>query len=198
MRPLVGQADRIGMAVAGRCRAQSRTARRCRPKVPRPRHANPAVAGFDRHSRPRCPRSGRSRVQAHDHVAEPDDTPCFAATTIMPQPTEITQFIFGRPLEININAFKTPFPENIQSKTFVNCEIYGPAVLLFNGYTTLDRGGMFSCDFVKVKTGKEHPIYNAIAFENITLRNCRLFNMTVLIPDYLVGSIPSGANWITP
>jgi hypothetical protein len=115
--------------------------------------------------------------------------------------SEINPFddVFHR-RSIRIMDFKRPIPENIKNKTFVECDMMGPAIVILNGITTLNGGGMFGCDFVKVKAN--HPISNAIAFENISMRNSRIFNVTFLIPEYMVPQMPppgpNGPNWITP
>jgi hypothetical protein len=97
---------------------------------------------------------------------------------------------------ININDFTPLGSQYWRDKTFVDCDIYGPACIILNGITSLQKGGMEACDFVKVKVN--HPINNAIGFENLTLRNCRLYKVTILVPEYMVPQFPSGPNWITP
>jgi hypothetical protein len=96
---------------------------------------------------------------------------------------------------IDIDVFKRPAPESTTGKTFIDCEIYGPANVLLNGYTGLQGVHLGFCDFVKVKTN--HPIYNGISLNDTTFRNCKIYYVTFYIPDYLVNSIPAGANWIT-
>jgi hypothetical protein len=97
---------------------------------------------------------------------------------------------------IDIEVFKRPPPESTTGKTFVDCELYGPANVILNGYTGMNGLYLGFCDFVKVKTN--HPIYNGISFTDTTCRNCKLYYVTFYIPEYLVNSIPAGANWVTP
>lgn len=103
--------------------------------------------------------------------------------------------------KINVVDFRRPITDNIRNKTFVDCEVFGPAIVILNGHTTADRVSYIGCDFVKAKA--LHPIFNAIAFENLTLRNCSVFNVTFLVPEHMVDQIKAspgrGApNWITP
>jgi hypothetical protein len=97
---------------------------------------------------------------------------------------------------ININDFAPAIPGRPAiGKSFVDCEIVGPAWVILNGLTSLNDLEIIDCDFVKIKA--MHPISSAIAFENISIRRCKLYRITFLIPEYLVGTIPPGANWIT-
>jgi hypothetical protein len=97
----------------------------------------------------------------------------------------------------DVFTFKRPPPEMAVGKTFVNCDVYGPANIILNGSTSLNDVRMDTCDFVMVKVN--HPIANAIAFENTTFRNCNLYGLTFFIPEYLAKSFPAkGPNWITP
>ena len=99
---------------------------------------------------------------------------------------------------IDIDIFKRPAPDTATGKTFVDCDIYGPATIILNGYTTLQNGRFGFCDFVEVTVNS--PIYNAISFTDTTFRECRFYYLTLLIPSYLAGTFPrsAGANWITP
>jgi hypothetical protein len=51
---------------------------------------------------------------------------------------------------IDIDIFKRPAPDTATDKTFVDCDIYGPATIILNGYTTLRNGRFGFCDFVEV------------------------------------------------
>jgi hypothetical protein len=99
---------------------------------------------------------------------------------------------------IDIDIFKRPAPGTARGKTFVECDIYGPATIIVNGYTNLERASFGFCDFVEVMVNS--PIYNAISFTDTTFRGCRFYYLTLLIPTYLAGTFPRdmGANWITP
>jgi hypothetical protein len=77
---------------------------------------------------------------------------------------------------IDIDIFKSPAPDSATGKTFVNCDIYGPATVILNGHTTLDDGHFGFCDFVEVQAGCS--IYNAVSVTDTTFRNCRIFYVT--------------------
>jgi len=65
---------------------------------------------------------------------------------------------------IDINAFKNPLPnESVKDKTFVDCELVGPAVIFFLGAANLNNVAWMNCDFVAVDDNK--MVQNVIAFE---------------------------------
>lgn len=98
-------------------------------------------------------------------------------------------------LRIPLSAFEKPIPEAIQNKTFVDCEIYGPGVIAFLGTSHIANNGFFYCDLVKIRP--DIFVRNVIAFNNVTMRNCKLYKITLLVPPALTNQFPEGDQWIT-
>jgi hypothetical protein len=98
---------------------------------------------------------------------------------------------------IAISDFAPAIPGRmVESKTFDNCEIVGPAWIYCGGHTLMAYSDFFDCDFVKVKN--QAQAHAVIGFQDITIRRSKIFRVTFLIPEGMVGQIPPGANWITP
>lgn len=97
---------------------------------------------------------------------------------------------------IDINIFRTPTHDVVEGKVFVDCELRGPAVVLFMGYTNFSHASFIRCEMVRVKVGVD--VYNVIPFKDLTVRGGKLCNLTILIPESDAASIPVGAHWITP
>jgi hypothetical protein len=96
---------------------------------------------------------------------------------------------------IDINVFKSPIGQPVPPKTFVNCELVGPANIYFVKKAMFKDIDFGPCDFVELKDGAR--MTNVIAFENITITGGRIFFLTILVPKQMRSQIPQGANWIT-
>lgn len=96
---------------------------------------------------------------------------------------------------IKLTEFFDPFWSRCEGKTFIDCDLIGPAVILFHGGTPEIQNAI-DCDFVSVQVGK--PLRHGFVFVNCTLRNCRVIKCTVLISDDVAKAAAlDGANWIT-
>jgi hypothetical protein len=97
---------------------------------------------------------------------------------------------------INISDFYNPIMKPYFDKTFMDCEIYGPAEVMLTGHTVMSYSDLRFNNFVAVKN--DARISNAIIFNNIKVVRCFFYGITFLIPPGLQHEIPPGANWITP
>ena len=98
---------------------------------------------------------------------------------------------------IQINAFVGPIDSVVPPKTFLRCELIGPAVVMFSGCSL--RGNSFTnCDFVLAREGAGAA--NLIRFDGATIHDCTLFKLTVVVPEGHKEGIEkgiAGVNWIT-
>lgn len=85
----------------------------------------------------------------------------------------------------------------IDNKTFTDCEIIGPANVMFAGCSFVGSGGNI-VDGIVIKSGFS-PL-NGFGFRNCTFTRCRFYLMTFMIPEpefeFFQGTHP-GLNWIT-
>lgn len=95
---------------------------------------------------------------------------------------------------IDVNAFRTPTSDLVVGKVFVDCELRGPAVVLFMGSHFSDAG-FINCEMVKVRDKVQ--IYNVVPFKDITVRGGKLCNLTILVPESTANSFPPGTHWLT-
>ncbi|MBR8401482.1 hypothetical protein KDW65_33140 [Burkholderia cenocepacia] len=95
---------------------------------------------------------------------------------------------------INLNDFKKPLIEPVSGKTFVDCELVGPAVLYFEG-CIIDSVKFISCDFIAVKD--DALVHNVIPLQKVTLRGGRLYQATIIMPKSATKNVPSSIQWIT-
>ncbi|WP_175697570.1 hypothetical protein [Burkholderia ambifaria] len=96
---------------------------------------------------------------------------------------------------IRLEDFKKPLTEPVVGKTFVDCELMGPAVLYFGGQTSMNGTGFISCDFVAVK--EKVYVQNVLPLMDATIRGGKIYQSTILIPKSNVHMIPKEASWIT-
>jgi hypothetical protein len=126
------------------------------------------------------------------NIAKLEFTKNFALRPQLINPLETT-FTKQR---VDINNFRTPTFDVVEGKVFVDCELRGPAVVLFQGYSNFSHAGFINCEMVKVKD--KTIIYNVVPFKDITVRGGKLFNLTILVPESGASSFPPNAHWITP
>ena len=97
--------------------------------------------------------------------------------------------------KIDINAFRNPYPEPVIGKTFINCELHGPAIVAFLGRTQILEAGIIECEFIAVRD--DASLVNVIALQDTTIRGGKIYHLTVLVPKAHIASIPAGARWLT-
>lgn len=98
-------------------------------------------------------------------------------------------------VRVRIDDLKMPFIQPVVGKTFVDCELIGPAVILFSGNTNIDGTGFIGCDFVAVKDTA--TVQNVLPLINTTIRGGKIYQATILVPQSAINSIPKNAQWIT-
>lgn len=81
---------------------------------------------------------------------------------------------------ISIRHLEDPAAAKIDGKTFVNCDLIGPANIVFLEGSNLSHTGFYNCDIVPVK--EDVPIQNAIGFSNVTITRSRIIRATILVP----------------
>lgn len=100
-------------------------------------------------------------------------------------------------LRIHISDILPPVGNEIADKTFVDCEIVGPANILMSGGTVQKNNGV-SVDIVLARDDAE--VHNGIVLKDCNISNCRFYLVTFLIPKAMEGEFNrglSGANWVT-
>ena len=99
---------------------------------------------------------------------------------------------------ISVTQIQSPVGNRIENRTFVDCDIVGPANILVLDCTIRAAGGS-SVDAVHWTTDP-YP-HNCTTFVNCTFTNCRFFMVTFLVPitrllDFAVHNF-QGLNWLT-
>jgi hypothetical protein len=74
-----------------------------------------------------------------------------------------------------------PTTKRILNKTFTDCELLGPANLVFAGRLNLHSNMFMHCDMIMLRQDRNAP-RNAIVLENADLTRCKIFDCTVLFP----------------
>ena len=108
-----------------------------------------------------------------------------------------------RNVRINIADLVSPIESIIRGKTFIDCELLGPANAALSasrpGGGSMSGVGFFGCDACKVKN--DAFTSNGIMFEDCTFLRGKIFRVTFFIPEsgyeYIKNSMP-GMNWLTP
>src|SRR5690606_28397914 len=82
----------------------------------------------------------------------------------------------------------------VVGKTFVDCEIVGPAVVLLTGGSYLTKCNLGGNDFVEIVNPAK--LHNVVVLDGASFTNCEFIHLTILV-DENFGGVPEGANWIT-
>lgn len=92
-----------------------------------------------------------------------------------------------------------PIGGAIRNKTFIECEIVGPANALFMPDCFFQNCGGEGVDGLMIRQGSFAR--NGFAFENCTFRACRFYLFTFMVPEELYSSFATydwrGINWLT-
>lgn len=99
---------------------------------------------------------------------------------------------------IFLNEFILPSHPLIEGKTFINCQIIGPANVILVVGNSVNEPRMPHCDAVLMH--KESRPVNGFAFSNCTFRECSFQRVTFLVPidEYPTARGVNWLNWITP
>ena len=106
-----------------------------------------------------------------------------------------------RKMRINLSVFDSPFPGDVvANKKFDDCELIGPATVILIGGNLIIKNETTNCNFVRVRN--DFHLYGVIAFKDCTIQECRLLNMTILVPLSQVGTFEQGFDrpivWLDP
>lgn len=96
---------------------------------------------------------------------------------------------------IDLQSLAHPISKRISKKKFFDCEIIGPANIVFHGSGTLLNVGFVGCDMISVR---DALIKNVIVIEECQISNCIIFGCTVYV--HMSGLQPykdMGAEFIT-
>jgi hypothetical protein len=104
---------------------------------------------------------------------------------------------------INIADLISPIEPTIRGKTFIDCELLGPANVALAatrpGGGSMNGVSFFNCDACKVKDGASTS--NGVMFEDCTFLRGKVFRITFFIPEsgyeHIKNSMP-GIVWLTP
>lgn len=99
---------------------------------------------------------------------------------------------------IQVESLRSQFNEPLDGKTFVDCELCGPAVIALLGSVSLSGIAIGNCEFVRVRNGA--GIVNAIPFRNLTVNRGKMTGLTILVPEGAVKIVDAGVrniHWVT-
>ena len=99
---------------------------------------------------------------------------------------------------ISADSFRNHFNEPVEGKTFVDCELIGPAVIFLADGISMAGVGIAACEFIRVRDGA--AIYNAMPWQHITVTRGKLRGLTLLVPQSAVAKVDAGVagiQWIT-
>jgi hypothetical protein len=97
---------------------------------------------------------------------------------------------------IKLTSFVSPYRAIIQGKTFDQCELFGPAVVVLRGGINMNFNEFHFCDFIAVRNNSA-PV-TGISFVNVTVLRSKLYGLTFLVPESQVHSmIKQGIPFIT-
>jgi hypothetical protein len=83
-------------------------------------------------------------------------------------------------LIINIRDLFIPYQPLLIGKTFVECDLIGPGVLMFDRCDLISPI-MSACSHVVYNPEKKHPVMGAVGFSSSRFERCRFISITFLI-----------------
>lgn len=108
-----------------------------------------------------------------------------------------------RERRINILDLASPIEPVIRGKTFIDCEIIGPAIVCLSA-TSPGKGGMNGVAFIDCNACKVRDNFflsNGLMFEDCTFLRGKMFRITLFIPvsgyQHIKSNMP-GMLWLTP
>lgn len=96
---------------------------------------------------------------------------------------------------IRLHDLHLPGAGPVRNKTFVECDLVGPAVIAFSGGPAgmLANVGFIGCDLIKV--GQQGiRIQNCIELHNVNMRGGRIIGATIYITQAMADTMPPGGN----
>lgn len=90
---------------------------------------------------------------------------------------------------INLADFFHPFYRATERVHFRNCELFGPAAVVFDG-GTFTGGSMENCEIVVIRG--DRPIRGGMKLSMCTFENCRFYRVTWLILHTNYVNLPEG------
>ena len=99
---------------------------------------------------------------------------------------------------IYLNDFVLPSHPLVESKTFIDCQIIGPANVILVAGNSISEPQLPHCDAVLMLNGCVPR--NAFAFTNCTFRGCSFQRVTILFPisEMHIAKGVNWLNWLTP
>lgn len=77
--------------------------------------------------------------------------------------------------------FADPVTRIVEGKTFVDCEFYGPATVVFSGCSFDGWRGAMDCDFVVLRADQEtFSFSNVIMVKNSFFKDCKFLKLVLL------------------
>jgi hypothetical protein len=81
---------------------------------------------------------------------------------------------------IRLLDFVNPLSPIVDHKEFIDCEIYGPGVLIFWNRTTFQNCHFLECD--KIKLTQPATMYSGLAFQDCFFLRCKLYRILIVAP----------------
>jgi len=102
-------------------------------------------------------------------------------------------------LRLRLLDLAHPITKKISNKTFVNCELMGPANIMVTGTGGFNTTSFMNCDIVVMRPPPpELPVHNCVVLENVHVVGGSLWNVTLLIPLTMVPTFQAmGATILT-
>lgn len=98
-----------------------------------------------------------------------------------------------------ISDFLVPGENSIRGKSFIDCEIIGPAAVVITG-STLNGGVFVACDSIVLRPG-EVKIHNVVHIDGCTFVGCSLKQLTLFWHEHLAIQYQESMNeevqWVT-
>jgi hypothetical protein len=100
-----------------------------------------------------------------------------------------------RDRRIQINDLVTPADPVVRRRTFENCRIFGPGIVLFHGCQVINPRFDGTLDSTLIEVPDGTAVVGPILFDECVLRDCRFHGIGIIgVPDAIAAIRASAAN----
>ena len=99
-------------------------------------------------------------------------------------------------LRIRISELADPVTNRIADKVLTNCDLIGPANIVFLSRCQLTRVGFINCDVIAARP--DTVVQNAVGMEGVTMTGGRIANATIIVQENMIPTFAAmGAPFIS-
>ncbi len=98
---------------------------------------------------------------------------------------------------IKIIDLVNPITRSVSKKRFIDCELMGPAIIMFKNNINVNSAAFINCDIVVMRP-KGALVFNVASFDDVQIFGGSVYNCTIYIPEVMIDVFRSmGARFVS-